>query len=261
MGTGAKVAIGCGIVVVLVGIAVVVGVVGLGMYGKSKLDGLAAEQKVYEELERKADANPFTEPENGVIDEARLVKFIEARKRLFPLYQKYQAEIEGLEKMDKKAEPELSDIGKAIGAVKGLAELKKAHLQSLVDVGMSQEEYKYLVQAVYKTMWAAEIEKSTGKTLEQNRQAAEDSMKQAARQLEEQAQQPIDPNLPPEAQKALRDAQEQMRQSQRQLEQSAEQVDDQTDGLDVPPANLALFRKYEEDIKKYAMTGLEWVSL
>jgi hypothetical protein len=30
---------------------------------------------------------------------------------------------------------------------------------------------------------------------------------------------------------------------------------------DVSPANLALFRKYEADIKKYAMGGLEWIGL
>ena len=29
--------------------------------------------------------------------------------------------------------------------------------------------------------------------------------------------------------------------------------------LDVPPANIALFQKYEADIKKYAMSGLEWI--
>jgi hypothetical protein len=31
--------------------------------------------------------------------------------------------------------------------------------------------------------------------------------------------------------------------------------------MDVPPANIALFQKYEAEIKKYAMAGLEWIGL
>jgi hypothetical protein len=257
MGTGAKIAIGCGVAVLVTGIAAVVGVVGLGMWGKSKLDAFAAEQKAVEELEKKADANPFTVPEDGVIQEARLLKFIEARQRVHPVYETYRAEFEGLQNVEKKKEPDFSDIGKAVKAGAGFLELRKVQLQALADLGMSREEYRYLVQAVYQSWWASEIEKSTGKTLAENKEAAQDSMKEAARQLEEQSKAPIDPNLPPEAQKAMREAQEQMRQSQRQIEHSSDHVDQQTAGLDIPPQNIALFRKYEADIKKYAMTGLE----
>ena len=31
--------------------------------------------------------------------------------------------------------------------------------------------------------------------------------------------------------------------------------------MDVPPANIALFKKYEADLEKYAMGGLEWIGL
>ena len=31
--------------------------------------------------------------------------------------------------------------------------------------------------------------------------------------------------------------------------------------MDVPPANIELFKKYEAEIKKYAMGGLEWIGL
>ena len=31
--------------------------------------------------------------------------------------------------------------------------------------------------------------------------------------------------------------------------------------MDVPEQNIELFRKYEADIKKYAMGGLEWIGL
>ena len=206
MGTGAKIAIGCGIVVLVTGTAVVVGVVGLGFWAKGKAESMQREFKEIEELEKKADSTPFTAPEDGVVQEPRLVKFIEARQRVFPIYEKYQAEFATLHDLDKKKEqPDLSDIGKAVKAGAGLLELRKAHLQALADLGMSRDEYRYLTQAVYQSWWAAEIEKSTGKTLGEN----------------------------------------------------SGQVESQTGGPDVPPVNVALFRKYEADIKKYAMTGLE----
>ena len=31
--------------------------------------------------------------------------------------------------------------------------------------------------------------------------------------------------------------------------------------MDVPPANVVLFRRYEPEIRKYAMGGLEWLGL
>jgi hypothetical protein len=69
-------------------------------------------------------------------------------------------------------------------------ELRLAQAQGLADVGMSEDEYLFIVEQVYKTMWA-----------------------------------------------------------------------DADKSADVPPANLALFRKYENDIKKYAMGGLEWIGV
>ena len=261
MSTGAKIAIGCGVVVLVVGLAFVAGIVGLGMWGKGKLDSFAAEQKEVRELESKANANAFTPPADGVIEEARLVKFLDARKKVFPVYEQYRVQLEDLKKLENKKDGDLADVGKALSAFGGLMELRKAQLRALVDVGMSQEEYGYLAQAIYKSAWAAEIEKSTGKTLEQNQQASEEAMKQAARELDKQADQPIDPNLPPEAQKAMREAQEQMRRSRDQLESSAGQVGGVVAAFDVPPANRELFRRYEADIKKYAMTGLEAVGL
>ena len=45
------------------------------------------------------------------------------------------------------------------------------------------------------------------------------------------------------------------------LEKQAGEVREAAQELDVPPANIALFKKYEADLKKYAMGGLEWIGL
>jgi len=81
--------------------------------------------------------------------------------------------------------------------------VRMAQAQALADVGMSEDEYRFMVQQVYKTLWASEVAK-------------------------------VSPG--PEGGASA-------------------------PTLDVPPANLALFRKHEAEIKQYAMGGLEWVGL
>jgi len=265
MNTGAKIAIGCGALVVLSGVVAVVGIVGFGFWAKGKADAMQAELKKVSELSEKADAIPFTEPADGILSEDRLVKFLAVRKRLFPLYEKHKAGLEQLQQsqnQDKNnpKQPDLSDVSRMVGAIAIMNELQQVHLQALIDEGMSRSEYRYHVQAVYKTMWAAELRKATGgKTAGQ---ATGEGMKQAARALEEQARATPDPSLPPEAQAAMRQAQEQARQQAGHLEQQADHAAQQLEEIDnVPEQNLALFRKYEAEIKQYAMTGLELLAL
>jgi hypothetical protein len=259
MGTGAKIAIGCGILVVVTGLAVVGGVIGLGMWGKSKIDSFAAEQQKIQDLEKQANENAFEQPTDGIIPEARLVKFLEVRKAVYPTYQKYQTQLEGMKTADQKKEPDFGDVQNALGALGGLNELRTAHVQALVAAGMSQDEYRYLVENIYKSAWASEFQKTSGgKTMTE---ATEDAMKQAARALEQQAEQTPDPSLPADVQKQMREAQEQMRKQQKELEKQTEEAKDKAEQFEVPPANVELFRKYEADIKKYAMTGLEWLGL
>ena len=45
------------------------------------------------------------------------------------------------------------------------------------------------------------------------------------------------------------------------LRKQAEATREGARGMDVPPQNVALFKKYEAEIKKYAMAGLEWIGL
>jgi hypothetical protein len=43
--------------------------------------------------------------------------------------------------------------------------------------------------------------------------------------------------------------------------QGRERVSPPAMDIAVPASNIALFRKHEADIKKYAMSGLEWIGL
>ncbi len=203
MSTVTKIAIGCGIAAILGGVAVAAAVFGGLWWAKGKVDGLTANETRIDDLRKKANAVPFAAPADGLIREDRLVKFLDVRKRVFAIYEKHRDELEAVQK---KKHADFTDVTRGLGVVN---EVRLAQIQALADVGMSEDEYRYLVQQVYKTEWAS-----------------------GAEALEK-----------PRPQAAERDAAS------------------EDEGVAVPRANIALFHKYEADIKKYAMGGLEWIGL
>lgn len=234
MGTGAKIAVGCVIAALLGGIAVVAGIGGLAWWGKNKIQELAgpaaASVEKIAELEKKANQNPFVPPADGVVNEDRLLKFIEVRRRVFAVYERNRSFFEAA---SQKKQADFSHITKGVGV---LAEIKTAQAQALVDIGMNTEEYAFLVEAIYKSAWAASLpETSGGKSASE---AAGDALGEARRQALEGGS--------PEAAQALES-----------LQAAAEQAKQ----LDVPKANIELYRKHQDEIRKYAMAGLELAGL
>lgn len=245
MKTIAKVAIGCGIAVVVAGIVAVVALGGAAWWLKGKTESMLGEQQKIEALQKKADQNPFTPPADGVLQEPRLVKFLEVRKRVYAVYETRKAEIEA---MGQKKQADFGDVTKAFTWVN---EVRLALAQALADVGMSQNEYAYHVEHVYKTLWAAEIEKSTGgKSASQVVSEAAQEMEKAMREAKREARA-----------QGSHDAEEQAAEAEEQSAEGMEKAVEEAKALDVPKANLELFRKYEADIKKYAMSGLELIGL
>jgi hypothetical protein len=179
VGTAGKVAIGCGIAVLIAGIVGIVAVGGLAWWAKGKAEEFTNEQSRIEELHRKANANRFSVPADGVVSEDRLRKFLEVRRRVYAVYERHKDELDA---MSKKKQGDFGDVRKGFALIN---ELRLAQAQALADARMSEDEYRFLVEQIYK---------SAG-------------------------------------------------------------------GGSVPPANVALFRRYEADITRYAMGGLEWVGL
>lgn len=226
----AKIAIGCLVVAFLAGVAVVVGVGGLAWWGAGKVKEMAGAaagsvEKIAE-LEKKANQNPFTVPTDGIIAEDRLLKFIEVRKRVFAVYEKNRA---FFDQAAGKKQADLSDITKGVSV---LADIRTEQAQALADLGMNTAEYAFLVEAIYKSAWASEWEKGQGKSASES---VGDAAAVAQKQLEGMGA--------PDAAKALQGAAEQSK------------------ALDVPKANIELFRKHEAELKQYAMAGLELVGL
>ena len=64
-----------------------------------------------------------------------------------------------------KVKDRQGDFGDVTKGFSVLNEVRMAQAQALADVGMSEDEYSFLVEQVYKTAWAAEVAKATGGSL------------------------------------------------------------------------------------------------
>jgi hypothetical protein len=246
--TLAKVAIGCGIVLVLAGVATMALVVGGAWWLKGKAEQVIGDETKIQEMKTRAEAAgpTFKPPADGVIQEARLVKFLEIRKRVFAVYEKHKPEIEAA---GRKQKADFSDVMKGVS---WLNEIRTAQAEAQAAVGMGDGEYRYLVEAVYKAWWSSEIARQTGgKTASEAAEAAYEQMNEAMRQMQERSK-----DLPPEQRKALEDT---ARQSQAQAPSAEDRASLRK--LDAPKANVELFQRYEADIKKYAMGGLDLLGL
>ena len=240
MNTGAKVAIGCVVAVVGAGTLAVVGL-GLGAFWlKDKAETLVGEQTKIVDLQKRADGNRFARPVDAVIPEDRLVKFLEVRKRVFAVYEQHKSEIDA---RGSKKQGDLGDVKAFLGI---LNEVRLAQAQALADLGMSTEEYRFLVESIYKSAWASGFQKEMGRppsaVIGEAVQQAQEAVKQGVELARAQGV--------PEAEKA----------SDADVAKAQQQIGEALSGvknLDVPAANIELFRKHEAEIKKYAMAGLE----
>jgi hypothetical protein len=129
-------------------------------------------------------------------------------------------------------------------------DVRLALAQAMADVGMGEEEYQFMVQAVYHSAWASAIEKDTGKPASE---AMGELMKKAGEAVQrgvEAAREEGVPGVRDVPDSTVSDAQEQMAKAAEAMR-----------SIDAPAANIELFRKHEAEIKKYAMHGLELVGL
>lgn len=250
MTTGAKVALGCAGAILLTGLVVVAGVVGLGFWAKGKVEQVTAGEQKIEELHKKADANAFAPPADGVLVEERLLKFLETRRRVVGVYLKHKDEIDA---MGNQKEGGIGEITKSLGIFN---EARLARAEALADVGMSQAEYEYLQGQIYKSAWASEWSKDNqGQTFSQFADQAADSVVKSV----DEGSRAIgkDAAATPEGEAARKALEE----SRPAVEQMAKEMRERSKAMDVPPQNIALFRKHEAEIKKLAIGGLEWMGL
>jgi hypothetical protein len=268
MGTGSKIALGCGCIV-LAGTLAAIGACGLlGYWVKGKADGVVSDfdrvarqaAAVTDEIERweqKANANPYSAPADGVIAEARLLKFLDVREQVHSVYEVHKADLDSLQKASQSPSDKVSasDLWSAGGRLaETVGALKLAQVKALAEAGMNESEYQDIQIAVYKTAWASDSVAKTGHT---PAEAIEKSMAEAGRQVEDAMARGVE-----EAQKEeVPGAEHLSPEDARRLGAELAEAGKAAKALEVPKANIELFRKHEAEIRRYAMGGLGLLGL
>ena len=265
MGTGAKIAIGCGCVVLL-GAAAVIGVLGAGAWwAKGKVDeatgGIARMTAVTEEIERfekQANANSYTAPADGVIPEPRFLKFMDTRKQVLRGLRALRgsaaraAEEGGAAR--REAEPQRALVGRRVprrdgrchppGADEGPRRGRDerggvpGHPVRGLQVGLGLRGRERVGQAARRSRRGVDV--GGGQAAAGGAARRRGGGEAAGR-----------PRCRPGQREGRREAQEGM----------ARLGDSAGEALYVPKANVELFRRHQADIKKYAMHGLAFIGL
>jgi len=265
MGTGSKIALGCGCLVLLAG-AAAVGVVGMGAWwakrkiteAKGGLERMAARTDEIDRWEKKANANAYTPPADRVIPEDRFLKFLETRKRIYSVYERYEAELRQLQQKTEGSRDKLtpSDLWSAGGTLAAaFGDIRLAQVKALAELGMSEAEYRDIQLAVYKSAWASGAEKESGRM---PAEAVTHETAKAAREMEKSMRTGLESAQKEGVPGTSSFSEEDVRKLRDQLERAGQEAGQ---ALEVPRANVALFRKHQADIKKYAMNGLAFIGL
>lgn len=238
-----KVALGCLAVSVMAVFLLVAGLVGLGYWAKNKVQEVAGGGPAVEAARKTANAVPFARPAGNIVAEPRLVKFIEVRADVFSVYEKYRGEIES--RVAKLKQGKTLDFGDISTGLTLMGELQKAETLALAKHGMSEDEYAFIAGEVYLSMWtdfgAGEAGKKAMAEAAQAAKAAASAMTGTGTA-----------GLPPEAREALAQAGSEMT-------LGAETASREIEKMGTAPENLALFNRYEADLKKYAMPALNLI--
>jgi hypothetical protein len=261
MGKGTKIALGCGCLVVL-GAVAASALLGWGAWwAKGKLhqaregvEKMTAQSEEIERFEKQANANPYTPAADGVIAEPRFEKFLEVRKDVYAVYERYESQLRDLQKKSESASDKLtlSQVWSAGGALAEMAAaIRLAQMKGLAAVGMSEGEYRDIQMAVYKSAWASESETKSG---ELPAEAVSKSVEEAGKQMREALEAARKQGVPGAEKMSDEDARK-VQEGMAQMGQGA------SDALRVPRANVELFRRHEAEIKKYAMNGLAFLGL
>ena len=251
MSKAGKIAIGCGMVVMLAVVGICVTIFFGARWAKHKIDDtvktVTGDSSQIEDYTRRANESPFTPPVDGVVGEDQLKRYLEVRKDIYSVYLKYQDELEKKRAEDVSA----SDFTRALGAIN---ELRLAQAKGLASARMNEAEYRFVKTAIYQAFLATATQGATGKQMsEVLRDSAKQMDENSRRALEQAGKVKVD-GVGQASPEQIRAAQEKMREMMAKAADNAEQ-------LRVPEQNLVLFRRYKPEIDKYAMNGLDLIGL
>jgi hypothetical protein len=144
MSTGAKVAIGCGILALLAIVGVVVAIVAGGMFASRKLDqfsgGMEAQQEASETVQELEREHPFTPPADGVVQSDRAETFFSVTDDAWEDMREWVEDMrERGEDIDARGGE--AGFGDAMAGLQGLGRSRVALSEALAENDMAVSEY------------------------------------------------------------------------------------------------------------------------
>jgi hypothetical protein len=151
MSTGAKVAIGCGIVAVVAIVGVIVAIAAGGMFASKKINelsgGLEAQQEASEKIQELEREHPFSPPQDGVVGGDRADRFFAVTD---DAWEGMQGWIQDMRERGEDIENRGGDagFGDAMAGLEGLGRSRTALAEALADHQMPVGEYLWTGMAL-----------------------------------------------------------------------------------------------------------------
>ena len=151
MSTGAKVAIGCGIVALVGVVGVIVAIVAGGMFVSRKAEqftgGLEAQQEASETVQELEREHPFTAPADGIVRDDRAEAFFAVTDDAWEKMREWVEDMrERGEEIDGRGGQ--AGIGDAMAGLQGLGRSRVALSEALADHDMAVSEYLWTGMAL-----------------------------------------------------------------------------------------------------------------
>jgi hypothetical protein len=151
MSTGAKVAIGCGIVALVAVVGVIVAIVAGGMFVSRKAEqftgGLEAQQEASETVQELEREHPFTAPADGIVRDDRAEAFFAVTDDAWEKMGEWVEDMrERGEEIDSRGGQ--AGIGDAMAGLQGLGRSRVALSEALADHDMAVSEYLWTGMAL-----------------------------------------------------------------------------------------------------------------
>lgn len=118
-------------------------------------DAFGASPQMIKEAKSLNEQYPFQEPENGVITEEQLQRFIEVKKEFAQTVKDHQAELQAMENSELEGESGFREFRQTL---KVLADIRRDFLEALKKHHMSPKEYRFLTEQVYELYFGSLIE-------------------------------------------------------------------------------------------------------
>jgi hypothetical protein len=167
-----KLAIGCGLIVLLVG----AGIIGVGYYGYLKVRSTVnqfAELRQVPDIERGIKIQtPFAPPASGELTEKQVERLMLVQRRVHErLGQDFAAMERNYKSLMDKKEATVTDLPALVSAYKDMAaswmSAKREQVQALNDAGLSLSEYRWIRLQSYRAIGVPFVDMDFGRLAEQ----------------------------------------------------------------------------------------------